>query len=93
MLAISLYYDSEAAISQAYSNIYNGKSKNISIQYGYIQELINNESITIVYVNCVNNLAGLLTKGLFRDMVRKTTSGMRLKPVIIDTGFGNPTSD
>ena len=31
MSAISLYYDSEATMSRAYSNIYNGKSRHISI--------------------------------------------------------------
>jgi hypothetical protein len=92
MLAISLYCDSETTISRAYSNIYNGKSRNINIQYGYIRELISNELIIIVYVKCVNNLADPLRKRLSRDMIRKTASGMRLKLVIIDTSFGNPTS-
>jgi hypothetical protein len=41
----------------------------------------------------MNNLADLLIKKLYRDMVRKTTSGMRLKLVIKDTGNGNLTSD
>jgi hypothetical protein len=44
-------------------------------------------------VKSVNNLADSLTKGLSRDMVRKTTNGMRLKPVIKDTSNRNPTSD
>jgi len=91
--AISLYCDSEATMSQAYSNIYNGKSRHISIRHGYIRELITNGVITIVYVKSVNNLADPLTKGLSRDMVRKTTNGMGLKPVIKDTSNRNPTSD
>jgi hypothetical protein len=41
----------------------------------------------------VNNLADPLIKRLSRDMVRKTTSGMGLKPVIKDTGNRNPTLD
>jgi len=41
----------------------------------------------------VNNLADPLTKGLSKDMVRKTTNGMGLKPVIKDTTNRNPTSD
>jgi hypothetical protein len=39
-----------------------------------------------VYVKSVNNFADLLIKGLFRDMVRKTTSEMELKLIIKDTG-------
>jgi hypothetical protein len=80
-------------MSRAYSNIYNGKSRHISIRHGYIRELIINGVITIVYVKSVNNLADPLTKGLSRDMVRKTTNGMGLKPVIKDTSNRNPTSD
>jgi len=93
MSIISLYYDSEATMSRAYSNIYNGKSRHISIRHGYIRELITNGVITIVYVKSVNNLADPLTKGLSIDMVRKTTNGMELKPVIKDTDNRNPTSD
>jgi len=93
MLAISLYYDSEATMSRVYSNIYNGKSRHISIQHGYIRELIINGVITIVYVKSVNNLADPLTKRLSRDMVQKITNGMGLKPVIKNTSNRNPTSD
>jgi hypothetical protein len=93
MSAIFLYCDSEATMSRAYNNIYNGKSRHISIRHGYIWELITNGVITIVYVKSVNNLADPLTKRLFRDMVWKTTNGMGLKPVIKDTSNRNPTSD
>jgi hypothetical protein len=53
MSAIFLYCDSEAIMSRAYSNIYNGKLRHISIQHGYIRELITNGVITIVYVRLV----------------------------------------
>ena len=92
MSAIYLYCDSETTISQAYSNIYNGKSRHISIRYGYIRELITNEVITIVYMKSMNNLADPLTKRLSRDILRKTTNGMGLKLVIKDTSNRNPTS-
>jgi hypothetical protein len=80
-------------MSRAYSNIYNGKSRYISIRHGYIWELITNDVITIVYVKSVNNLVDLLTKRLFRDIAWKKTNGMGLKPVIKDTNNRNPTSD
>ena len=93
MSVISLYCDSEATMSRVYSTIYNGKSIYISIRHGYIRELITNGAITIVYVKSVNNLTDLLTKGLSRDMARKTTNGIWLKHVIKDIGNRNPTSD
>ena len=83
---------SEATISWAYNNIDSGKSKHISIQYGYVWESITNV-IIIVYVKSVNKLANSLIKGISRDMLRKTTSGIGLKPVIKDIGYRNPTLD
>jgi hypothetical protein len=77
-------------MSQAYNNIYNGKSRHISSQHGYIQKLITDRVITIVHVKFVNYLANPLIKELYRDMVRKTTSEMKLKLVIKDIGNRNP---
>jgi len=91
MSVISLYCDSEVVMSRAYSNIYDGKSRHISIQHEYIRELITNRVIIIIYVKSVNNLVDLLIKELSRDMIRKTTSGMGLKPVIKDIDNRNPT--
>ena len=91
MSAIYLYCDSETTMSRAYSNIYNGKSRHISIRYGYIRELITNEVITIVYMKSMNNLADPLTKRLSRDITKKTNR-MGLKLVIKDTSNRNPTS-
>jgi hypothetical protein len=62
MSAIFLYCNSEATMSRAYNNIYNGKSRHISIRHGYIREFITNGVITIIYVKSVNNLANPLTK-------------------------------
>ena len=84
MSAISLQYDSKTTMSRAYNNIYTGKSSHISIRHGYVRKLITNEVIIIVYVKSVNNLVDLLIKRLSRNMIRKKTSGMRLKPVIKD---------
>jgi len=90
MLVISLYYNNEATMSRAYNNVYNGKWRHISIQHGYVWELIANRIIIIAYVKSVNNLADPLIKGLSRDMVRKTTSRMGLKVVIKNTGCCYP---
>ena len=52
-----------------------------------------NEVITIVYVKYVTNLTDSLIKELSRDMVKKTTNEMRLKPIIKYTNNRNPNLD
>lgn len=81
MPAISLYCDSQATMSKAYNNIYNGKSRHIGIRHAYIRELITSGVITIVYVKSKDNLADPLTKALPRDVVCTTTKDMGLRPV------------
>jgi len=80
MPAISLHCDSEATLSRAYSKVYNGKSRHISLRHEYVKQLIIDDIITIVYVRSSKNLADPFTKGLSRDLVKSTSSGMGLKP-------------
>ena len=80
MLYISLYCDSEATLSRAYNQIYNGNSRHISLRHEYVRQLISDDVISIVYVRTNKNLAYPLTKGLRRDLVKGTSSGMGLKP-------------
>ena len=80
MPAISLRCDSQAIMSRAYSNVYNGKSRHISLRHEYVRQLINDGIITIVYVRSSDNLADPLTKAMTREMVRSTSVGMGLKP-------------
>jgi hypothetical protein len=79
MPAISFHCDSEATMSRAYSKVYNGKSKHISLRHEYVRQLILDGIITIVYVRSNSNLADLFTKGLSRELVRITSIGMELK--------------
>ena len=83
MPPISLRCDSEATMSRAYSKVYNGKSRHISLRHEFVRQLIIDGIITISYVRSSNNLADPLTKGLSRDVVRGTTTRMGLKPFII----------
>lgn len=89
--AISLYCDSESTMSKAYNKVYNGKSKHIGLRHEFVRELISNGVITIIYVKSAKNLADPLTKALPRDLVKSTTSGMGLKPLLLGTDNGNPT--
>jgi hypothetical protein len=79
MPAISLHCDSEATMSRAYSKVYNGKSRHISLRHEYVRQLILDGIITIVYVRSSSNLADPFTKGLSRELVRVTSIGMGLK--------------
>ena len=77
---VSLQCDSQATLSRAYSQIYNGKSRHIGLRHSYVIQLITDGVITIKYVKSSENLADPLTKGLARDLVWKTSKGMGLKP-------------
>ena len=80
ILAISVYYDSEATLGRAYSKMYNEKSRHITLRHDCIRQLIEYGTISIVYVRSNSNLADPLTKAVSRDMIRVTSIGMRLKP-------------
>jgi hypothetical protein len=73
MPTISLHCDSEATMSRAYSKVYNGKSRHISLRYEYVRQLILDGIITIVYIRSSSNLADPFTKGLSRELVRVTS--------------------
>ena len=91
MPAMFLHCESEATMSRAYSKVYNDKSRHISLWHEYIWELISSRFMTIVYVKSGNNLGDPLTKEVSRDMVRKTSSGMGLKPILKGIDNGKPT--
>ena len=77
---ISIHCNSEATLSKAYSQIYNGNSKHISVRHSYVRQLLTDGVITIDFVKSCQNLTDPLTKGLARDIVLKTSKGMGLKP-------------
>ena len=74
MSTVLLHCDSQATLARAYSGVYNGKSKHISVK-----QLIQYEIISISFVRSSGNLANSFTKPLTRDLVRTTTRGMGLK--------------
>ncbi|KAH9715709.1 hypothetical protein KPL71_021156 [Citrus sinensis] len=77
---VSIHCDSEATLSRAYSQIYNGKSRHIGLIHNYVRQLLTDGVITIDFVKSCQNLADPLTKALARDIVFKTSKGMGLKP-------------
>ncbi|WKA10744.1 hypothetical protein VitviT2T_028301 [Vitis vinifera] len=73
---VSIHCDSQATLALAYSGVYNGKSRHISIRHEYVRQLIQNGIISISFVRSSGNLVDPFTKPLTRDLVRITSRGM-----------------
>ncbi|RVW90101.1 Retrovirus-related Pol polyprotein from transposon TNT 1-94 [Vitis vinifera] len=65
---VSIHCDSQATLARAYSGVYNGKSRHISIRHEYVRQLIQNGIISISFVRSSGNLADPFTKPLTRDL-------------------------
>lgn len=79
MTAISLHCDSSVALSRAYSDVYNGKSRHISMRHTYVRETITNGVITLTFVKSREDLVDPLTKPLSKELVNnRTCNGMGL---------------
>ena len=79
--AICIHCDSQSAIGRAQSHIYDGKSQHISRRHNTIRQLLSNGVMTIEYIRSKENIADLLTKGLTKEHVSKSSRGMGLKPI------------
>ena len=78
---ICIHCDIQSVIGRAQSNMYNGKSRHIRRRHNTIRQLISTGVISIDYVRSKDNIADPLTKGLNRELVEKSSRGMRLKPI------------
>ncbi|CAM8914025.1 unnamed protein product [Rhodiola kirilowii] len=78
---ISIHCDSKATLAKANSQMYNGKSRHLSVRHSAVRELITHGVISIYYVRTQHNLADHLTKGLAKDLVKKSCLGMGLKHI------------
>ena len=78
---ICIHCDSMAAQARAKSNIYNGKSRHIRCRRNTIKQLLSNGVISIQYVKSKENIADPLTKGLLKEQINYTSTGMGLKPI------------
>ena len=76
---VSIHCDSQATLTRAYSEVYNGKYRHISLRHEYVKKLIKDEIISLTFVRSSYNLADHFTKPLTRDLVKKSSTGMRLK--------------
>ena len=78
---ICLHCDSQSVIGRAHNSMYNGKSRHIRRRHNTIRKLLSIGVISLDYIKSKDNIADLLTKGLNRELVEKSSKGMRLKPI------------
>ena len=79
MPSICIHCDSQSTIGRAQNNMYNGKSRHIRCRHNTIKQLLSTEVISLDCVRSKDNNADPLTKGLNRELVEKSSRGMRLK--------------
>ena len=77
---ILIHCDSQVVIDKTISKTYNEKSKHIHMRYNRTQQLQKYGVIAIYFVKSEKNLTDLLTKGLSRRQVLKSSRRMGLKP-------------
>ncbi|KAD4586333.1 hypothetical protein E3N88_23934 [Mikania micrantha] len=81
MLTVCIHCDCQSAIGRAQSAMYIGKSRHIRRRHNTIRQLLSMGVVSIDYVRSKDNVADPLTKGLSRELVHKSSRGMRLKPL------------
>ncbi|KAK4406694.1 hypothetical protein Sango_0675900 [Sesamum angolense] len=79
-IPVSLYCDSQAAITIATNYAYKDKRRHICIRHSIVKELLKNEIISLEHVTSKRNLANPLTKGLTRRVILKASRAMVLNP-------------
>ena len=78
---ICIHCDSQSAIGRAQSSMYNAKSRHIRHRHNTTRQLLSTRVISMDYVKSRDNIADTLTKGLNKELVEKSSKGMRLKPI------------
>ena len=78
---ICIHCDSQSSINRVQNSMYNGKSRYIHRRHNTIKQLFSTRVISLDYVRSKDNIADSLTKGLNRDLVEKSSRGMRIKPI------------
>ena len=81
MPQICIHCDSQSTIGKAQNGMYNGKSRYIRRRHNTIRQLLSIGNISIDYVKSKDNIADPLTKWLNKELVEKSSKGMRLKPI------------
>ena len=78
---ICIHCDSQYFLCRAQNSMYNCKSRHIRPRHNTFRQLLSIGVISLDYVKSKDNIVNPLTKGLIRELVEKSSRGMRLKPI------------
>ena len=78
---ICIHCDSQSAIGRAQSSMYNCKSRHFRRRHNTIRQLLSIVVISVDYVKSKDNITDPLTKELNRELVEKSSKGIRLNPI------------
>ena len=77
---ICIHCDSQAAIGKVGSIVYKGNPRHIRRRHNSVKQLLSCGIITIDYLKSKDNVSYPLTKGLTREGVERSSTGMGLWP-------------
>ena len=81
---IKVYCDNKAVISIAHNPILHDRKKHVEVDKHFIKEKLDNEIICMPYIPTIDQIADILTKGLykkqFEDLVSKLATEDIFKP-------------
>ena len=83
---LTLYCDNQPAVLYSSNNKSSGAAKHIDIKYHVVKDRIQDQTISLKYINTKFMLADPLTKGLPPSIFRDHVAGMGLveKPLILN---------
>ena len=68
---IKIYCDNKAAINMSHNPLHHDRTKHVEVDRHFIKEKIEEGTICVVYMPTFEQIADILTKGLFRLMFEK----------------------
>ena len=83
---VAIHCDSDSALVRAYSKVYNGKSRHISLRHDLVKRLITKGVVTFDYVNTKFNLVDNFTKVLPSNSIDYASIGIGLCPINTNEG-------
>ena len=88
---VSIHCDNQLEIAKAKSKMFNGKNMHIRLRQNIVRQLLETGVISLDFVRSELNFADPLTKPLNKKLVKQTSRGMKLFPIIEVKGNSNPT--
>ena len=81
MPPICIHCECQSVIGRAQNNMYNCEYRHIHCKHNTIRQLLSTGVTSLDYVRSKDSIWDLLIKGLNRELVEKSSRGMRLKPI------------